>query len=312
MMWGGPAPCWSGPRRRSARPTLSVESAQSDAPQRLLNAKGKRRMSRKRVMLGMLRSLAVLLLIGGTAAAAARPLTVCADPNYLPYSNRLGEGFENKVAEVIGQALGRPVHYVWSSYRQPGGFDNFLALNLDKNRCDIIMDLPYGDVEEHFTDPYYGSTYVFVYKKSHHYDLSGGMDSPVLRHVKIGFEMGTPPEMGLKMRGLLLKATPFDTAEKPTASPKATLQAVQDGKIDVMITWEPAVGYFIKKDYPDLAMTRVPDTNALGSPERYLFFMSLGVSPANKQLIPQLNAVIKSHKAQIKRIMDEYDVGILP
>jgi len=269
-------------------------------------------MSRKRVMAGLLRGLAVLLLIGGTAAAAARPLTVCADPNYLPYSNRLGEGFENKVAEVIGQALGRPVHYVWSSYRQPGGFDNFLALNLDKNRCDIIMDLPYGDVEEHFTDPYYGSTYVFVYKKSQHYDLSGGMDSPVLRHVKIGFEMGTPPEMGLKMRGLLLKAIPFDTAEKPTASPKATLQAVQDGKIDIMITWEPAVGYFIKKDYPDLAMTRVPDTNALGSPERYLFFMSLGVSPANKRLIPKLNAVIKSHKAQIKQIMDDYDVGILP
>ena len=272
----------------------------------------KRRMSRKRVIGAMLRGLSVLLLIGGTAAAAARPLTVCADPNYLPYSNRLGEGFENKVAELIGLALGRPVHYVWSSYRQPGGFDNFLALNLDKNCCDIIMDLPYGDVEEHFTDPYYGSTYVFVYKKSHHYDLSDGMDSPVLRHVKIGFEMGTPPEMGLKMRGMLLKATPFDTAENPTASPKATLQAVQDGQVDVLITWEPAVGYFIKKNYPDLTMTRVPDTNALGSPERYLFFMSLGVAPAHKHLIPQLNAVIKSHKAQIKQIMDEYDVGILP
>ena len=272
----------------------------------------KRRMSRKRVIGAMLRGLSVLLLIGGTAAAAARPLTVCADPNSLTYSNRLGEGFENKVAELIGLALGRPVHYVWSSYRQPGGFDNFLALNLDKNRCDIIMDLPYGDVEEHFTDPYYGSTYVFVYKKSHHYDLSDGMDSPVLRHVKIGFEMGTPPEMGLKMRGMLLKATPFDTAENPTASPKATLQAVQDGQVDVLITWEPAVGYFIKKNYPDLTMTRVPDTNALGSPERYLFFMSLGVAPAHKHLIPQLNAVIKSHKAQIKQIMDEYDVGILP
>ena len=302
---------WAAPGIGAAHFVGGVGAGKS--PQRSLNVKGKRRMSHKRAIVGMLRGLAVLLLIGGSAAAAAaRPLTVCADPNYLPYSNRMGQGFENKVAEVIGQALGRPVQYVWSSYRQPGGFDNFLALNLDKNRCDIIMDLPYGDVEEHYTDPYYGSTYVFVYKKGRPYDLSGGMDSPVLRHVKIGFEMGTPPEMGLKMRGLLLKATPFDTAEKPTASPKTTLQAVQDGKVDVLITWEPAVGYFIKKDYPDLTMTRVPDTNALGSPERYLFFMSLGVAPAHKHLIAQLNAAIKSHKAQIKQIMDNYDVGILP
>ncbi len=257
-------------------------------------------------------SVVLLLSVSARAVAAVKPLTVCADPNYMPYSNKLGQGYENKVAQLIGHALGRPVKYVWSSYRQKGGFENFLALNLDKNRCDIIMDLPYGDPEEHFTAPYYGSTYVFVYKKSKHYDFAAGMDSPILRHIKIGFEMGTPPEMGLKMRGLLLTAKAFNTASSPRLSPEGPLQAVQDGKVDVLITWEPAVGYFIRKHFPDLAMKRVPDTNALGTPERYMFFMSLGVAPAHTSLIPRLNAVIKSHEAQIKQILSEYNVGILP
>jgi mxaJ protein len=38
--------------------------------------------------------------------ASAQVLRVCADPNNLPFSNERGEGFENKIAEVIAQELG--------------------------------------------------------------------------------------------------------------------------------------------------------------------------------------------------------------
>ena len=258
--------------------------------------------------LALAAACASLLYAGG--ALAAKPLRVCADPNYLPYSNRAGQGYENKVAELVAKSLGRPLQYVWSSYRQHGGFDNFLALNLDKGKCDVVMDIPYGDPEEMYTRPYYGSTYVFVWKKSHDYNLDKGLDSPILRKVHIGFEDGTPPEMGLKMRNLLLHATPFRTAEKKGDSPASSLRAVQDGKVDVLITWEPAIGYFMKQ-FPDLTMARVPDTNALGSPERYLFFMSMAVRPKDKALKNQINKVIESHKGQIAQIMDEYNVRIL-
>lgn len=265
-------------------------------------------MLRPSRLLAAVAACAGLVYAGG--AWAAKPLRVCADPDYLPYSNQAGQGYENKVAELVAKSLGRPLEYVWSSYRQHGGFDNFLALNLDKGRCDVVMDIPYGDPEESYTRPYYGSTYVFVSKKSHDYDLAKGLDSPILRKVHLGFESGTPPEMGLKMRNLLLGAKPFDTAEKPGASPEATLREVQDGKLDVLITWEPAIGYYMRK-FPDLTMTRVPDTNALGSPERYLFFMSMAVRPKDKALKHQINQVIDSHKPQIASIMDEYNVRIL-
>lgn len=267
----------------------------------------------KRTLAGWVWVVAMACVVGGHAQAApAKPLKVCADPNYMPYSNRLGQGFENKVAQLVGHALGRPVQYVWASYRQQGGFENFLALNLDRHRCDMIMNLPYGDYEETFTKPYYGSTYVFVYKKSKHYDLSAGMNSPILSHIKIGFEAGTPPEAGLKMRGLIMSAVPFHTASSSSLSPKGPLEAVEDGKVDVLITWEPAVGYFVRKDFPNLTMTRVPNTVTFGAPERYLFFMSMGVAKGETALKRQLDEVIRTHKAQIQRIMNAYDVRILP
>ena len=53
----------------------------------------------------------------GSAKAAefVKPdaLRVCADPNLLPFSNDKLEGFENKIAAMIGEELGVPVIYTW-------------------------------------------------------------------------------------------------------------------------------------------------------------------------------------------------------
>ena len=59
---------------------------------------------------------ALIIFAIGTAAIAATPdktLRVCADPNNLPFSNRSGQGFENKIAETIARELGGPVQYTW-------------------------------------------------------------------------------------------------------------------------------------------------------------------------------------------------------
>jgi len=112
--------------------------------------------------------------------APVKALAVCADPDYLPYSNRAGEGFENKVAEAIGKALGEKVAYTWASYRGHGGFPQFLSSTLDAKKCDVVMSIPYGSREELATRPYYVSSYVFVFPKSKNYSISS-MDSPVLK-----------------------------------------------------------------------------------------------------------------------------------
>ena len=47
-------------------------------------------------------------------------LRVCADPRNMPFSNQQGEGFENKLAELLAQKLGKSLAYTW--YPQAPGF----------------------------------------------------------------------------------------------------------------------------------------------------------------------------------------------
>jgi hypothetical protein len=38
---------------------------------------------------------------------------VCSDPANLPFSNDKGEGFENKIAELLAAKLNVPLKYTW-------------------------------------------------------------------------------------------------------------------------------------------------------------------------------------------------------
>lgn len=243
-----------------------------------------------------------------TNAAWAKELRVCADPNYLPFSNHAGEGFENKIAETVAKALGETVEYTWQSYRGHGGYSQFLASTLDQHKCDVVMDIPYGSQEELTTRPYYISSYIFVFKKDRKYDITS-MDSPALRTLKVGFERGTPVQDGIKLRGMVAHAVPFDVGDNEGESPEIMLKAVEDGRVDVMITWQPAIGRFLR-EYPDLEVVAVPNTRSLGSPEQYTFPMSMGVRKDDDALKRQLDAVIAQHKAEIKTILDESGVSL--
>lgn len=254
--------------------------------------------------------LITIMLPRPSLIALAQDLRVCADPDYLPFSNRAGEGFENKIAELTARSLGARLIDVWATTRGPGGFGEFLARNLDTGKCDAIMDMPYGSQEELTTDPYYISSYVFISKKARSYDLES-MDSPILHKLKIGFERETPPEDGLKIRDLLSQAQPFSVGDTENLSPITMLRAVQDGSVDVMITWEPAVGWFLRS-YPDLLVTRVPNARTSGAPEQYLFPMSMAVRKGNENLKERLDGVIGRHKDELREILRHYNVQLYP
>ena len=170
------------------------------------------------------------IIIAGLAwiflAVPANALRVCADPDYLPYSNRAADGFENKVAAAVAKWLGEPVEYAWASYRGHGGFPQFLSATLDAKKCDVVMSIPYGSREELTTRSYYVSSYVFVFPKSKNYRIAS-MDSPALRQLKVGFERDTPAEEGLKMRGLIPGAgKAFGVSEDASESPATMLWAL--------------------------------------------------------------------------------------
>ena len=85
------------------------------------------------------------------------------------------------------------------------------------------------------------------------------------------------------------------------------LTALKDGKIDVLITWQPAIGAFLRA-YPDLEVIVVPNTRALGAPEQYSFPMSMGVREGNDALKKRLDEVIEKHQSELTSILAESGV----
>jgi mxaJ protein len=250
----------------------------------------------------------VLPLFGGAPvhAQGTDPLRVCADPNYMPFSNSSGAGFENKIAEAVGRDLGRPVTFYWASMRGDEEFGQYLAETLKAHKCDLLVDVPYALVDAKTTKPYYISSYVFIYKKSKGYDLTS-LDSPVLKRVKIGYEADTPVEDGLKLRGLTPGQKPFMTADLADRQPSAIVDAVEDGSIDVGMSWDPAVAYYAAR-HPDLQITVVPNSRTTGSPEQYTFPMSMATRTDDSTLNRELNSVIVNHRADLESVLRSYHI----
>lgn len=239
-------------------------------------------------------------------AASGSALKVCADPNYLPYSNRDGKGFENDIAKYVANKLGATIDYNWSDSRGHGGYAEYLSRNLDSGKCDVVMNMPYGNQEELTTDPYYISSYVFVSKKAKGYNLTS-LNAPVLKKLKIGFESDTPVEEGLQLRDLVTTAKSYDVGGATGVSPRSMLEDVENGTLDVMITWQPAIGNFLK-DFPDLTTSALPNSRSTGSPEMYTFPMSMAVRKNDPALKARLDALIKDNGPQLRGILKDHGV----
>jgi lanthanide-dependent methanol dehydrogenase len=82
-----------------------------------------------------------------------RRLRVCADPNNLPFSNQRLEGFENRLAELIGRELRATVQYTWWAQRR-----GFFRNTLNAGACDVVLGVPHQFELAHTTRPYYRAT----------------------------------------------------------------------------------------------------------------------------------------------------------
>jgi mxaJ protein len=105
----------------------------------------------------------VSVLFGAALPAigvAGTSLRVCADPNNMPFSNERGEGFENKLADLIAAKMGAKLEYAWWSERK-----SYVKNTLDQGRCDLLLGVPSALDSVTASQPYYRSTYVFVSRR---------------------------------------------------------------------------------------------------------------------------------------------------
>lgn len=258
---------------------------------------------------------AALLLAATTAAAAAdsNVLRVCADPNNLPFSDKAGEGFENKLAEMVAASLGKTVSYTWWAQRR-----GFVRHTLKAHACDVVMGVPaeYDLVET--TKPYYRSTYVFVSKAARHLDLTSIAD-PRLRDLKIGVHLigddgtNTPPAHALGREGIInnVKGYMIYGDYRRPDPPIALIKAVENGEIDVAAAWGPLAGFAAKHSPVPLKLTPIDDGMRF-APLRFQFDIAMGVRHGDHALRDALNSVITKDKPKIEALLRSYGVPLLP
>src|SRR5688500_3885985 len=135
-----------------------------------------------------------VLLSGPGRAEPPRPeaidrsaLRICADPANLPFSDNKGEGFENRIAELLAEKLGVPVRYTW--YPNSTGF---LRMTLRARRCDLVMGIVAGADLVQNSNPYYRSGYVLVTRREDKLDDLSSLADPRLKSLRLGITAGTP------------------------------------------------------------------------------------------------------------------------
>ena len=238
--------------------------------------------------------------------AVPRELRICSDPNNLPFSNRRLEGFENKIAALLGKDLHAQLSYVWWAPRR-----GFIRNTLNAGRCDVVMGVPAGFEMTLNTAPYYRSTYVFVYRKDHR-QPSGSFDDSLLRTAKIGVQLigdaSTPPASALARRGLVGNVVGYTLFSGPAGSnpAQAIVDAVAGGKIDLAVAWGPAAAYFAKRRPTPLAIVPVQPEAEAGVP--FAFDIALGVRRGDDTLRQALDQALARRRAEIGRILEIYNV----
>jgi mxaJ protein len=268
---------------------------------------------RRRVSAGAL-ALAGLLALGASAcrapqAEAARALRVCADPNNLPFSNEAGEGFENRLAELVAGDMGAELQYTWWAQRR-----GFIRNTLRADSCDVVMGIPSSFELALPTRPYYRSTYVFVYRADAPFTIRS-FDDPVLRELRVGVQLigddgaNTPPAHALVNRGMVENVvgyTIYGDYSQPNP-PARILDALAAGEIDVAVVWGPLAGYFAPRSPVPLRLVPVsPQIDLPFLP--FVYDISMGVERGDSVLKEELEEIMTRRRAEIEALLDEYGV----
>src|SRR6185503_8542444 len=262
-------------------------------------------------------AIAVVLAVAPSVGVAQRPapseagiLRVCTDPNNLPVSDSMNQGYENKIAQLIADTWHSKLEYVY--WRQGFGYFN---RGLNGLYCDVEISAPAGIDIVATTGPYYRSAYVIVYRKDSGLNITS-LDDPALKQLKIGVNMvgsdgdAGPPAAALKSHGVVGNLVGFPTFYSEINRPEDIIKAVADKKVDIAIVWGPTAGYFAAKSSVPLVLNPILADSATGIPFSYAIAMA--VARRNKALRDSLQTFLDQNRTKIDGILKSFQVPLLP
>jgi quinoprotein dehydrogenase-associated probable ABC transporter substrate-binding protein len=231
-------------------------------------------------------------------------LRVCADPHNLPFSDQAGEGFENKIAELLAAELGVELAYTW--YPQTVGF---VRNTLGARVCDVVIGITSTSELMQNTNPYYRSTYVLLQRADAEPKVAS-LHDPALKELRIGAVARTPPIDLLARQGLLRNLRPYHLiVDTRFESPgREMVEDLAAGEIDAAVVWGPIGGYWAKRQSVPIDVIPLTDE---GAAARLDFRITMGLRSNEPQWKETLNSFIAEHQDAIQAILLEYGVPLL-
>ena len=253
---------------------------------------------------------------GEGKAGGRDAVRVCQDPNNLPFANDKEQGFENRIAELLGKHLGVPVTYF--NYPQRFVFiRNTLRYKLpgEDYPCDVIIGLPVGFDQVAVTKPYYRSTYAMVFAQGKGLDDVNSVDDFLalgperLSKLKIGLYDKSPASQWMDRHNLVDQGVPYQTINVAMDHYVGDIidKDLAGGKLDVAIVWGPVAGYYASKFNPPMKV--VPMKSEPGV--QFDFAFGMGIRRGEPEWKAQLEGFLDTHQAQIAEILKTYNVPLV-
>ncbi|HET7779841.1 MAG TPA: quinoprotein dehydrogenase-associated putative ABC transporter substrate-binding protein, partial [Rudaea sp.] len=245
---------------------------------------------------------------GADAPASLKSLRVCADPGNMPLSNQKGEGFENKIAEVLGKAFGSGVQYYW----RPSFERGLMRTTLSEGNCDVWMNMASDTEGAIVTRPLYRSTFVFAYRSDKGLGTFKSMDDPRLDKLRIGVYQVSAVRQALAQHGVMANTVIHyrshngDLVEEN--QPSYQIQQVIDGKLDIAAAWGPMAGYYKTIKHAPLTIQPV---NTIDNTVPLEFDMALAVPRGRPDIAKSVEQALTDRKSEIRKILDDYGVPLV-
>ena len=255
-----------------------------------------------------------MALIAGLLAVSAaamggdlKSLTVCADPGNMPLSNQKGEGFENKIAQVIGAALGTGVQYYWRPSIERG----LMRTTLSEGNCDLWMDMATDTEGAVVLAPLYRSTFVLAYRSDKGIDIKS-LDDPALKKLRVGVFQVSAIRQALAdhrvVSNTVIHYLSHNADIVADNQPSYQVQQVIDGSLDIAAAWGPMAGYYKTMLHAPLVIRPV---NLMEDKVPMQFDMALAVPRGRPDVKAAIETAIGQHRSEIQRILTDYGVPLV-
>jgi quinoprotein dehydrogenase-associated probable ABC transporter substrate-binding protein len=234
-----------------------------------------------------------------------KELRVCADPSDLPFSNQKGEGFENKIADIIADELKIPVKYTWFPKSM-----GFIRMTLGAKRCDLVIGWGQGDDIVLNTNAIYRSTSVLLYKKGTGLDGVVSLADPRLKGKRIGVEQGSAGGNAVARNGLMgnVHGYPMNVDRRFANPAEDMINDIRKGEVDAGVLWGPIGAYWASRGGEPLVV--VPLVKEQGS-VKLAFRITMGVRNGDDAWKRQLNEIIRKRQGDIDKVLLDYGVPLL-